>query len=115
VDPARGTETFAEVTLLVSNLRWAGVPFTLRTGKALAHRRSAILVHFRAASHPTFSGAAAAPANLLRLGLAPTAWRFASISTAPAIPSAWSRPSSSAPWHRRSCRLRPAAARRPPG
>jgi glucose-6-phosphate 1-dehydrogenase len=41
---------------LVSNLRWAGVPFTLRTGKALAHRRSAILVHFRAASLRPFRG-----------------------------------------------------------
>jgi glucose-6-phosphate 1-dehydrogenase len=71
VDPARGTETFAEVTLSVSNLRWAGVPFTLRTGKALARRRGEILVHFRAASHPTFPEASAAPTNLLRLGLDP--------------------------------------------
>ena len=54
VDPARGTETFTEVTLEVDNHRWRGVPFTLRTGKALARRRAEILVHFRPASHPTF-------------------------------------------------------------
>jgi glucose-6-phosphate 1-dehydrogenase len=71
VDPARGTETFTEVILEVDNHRWRGVPFTLRTGKALAHRRAEILVHFRPASHPTFPEAAGAPANLLRLRLDP--------------------------------------------
>jgi glucose-6-phosphate 1-dehydrogenase len=71
VNPTRGTETFAQVTLSVSNLRWAGVPFMLRTGKALAHRCCEVLVHFRAASQPTFPEVAAAPANLLRLGLDP--------------------------------------------
>ena len=71
VNPTRGTETFAQITLSVSNLRWAGVPFMLRTGKALAHRCCEVLVHFRAASQPTFSEVAAAPANLLQLGLDP--------------------------------------------
>jgi glucose-6-phosphate 1-dehydrogenase len=40
VDPGRGTETFTEVTLEVDNQRWRGVPFRLRTGKALARRRA---------------------------------------------------------------------------
>jgi glucose-6-phosphate 1-dehydrogenase len=71
VDPARGTETFAEVTLEIDNHRWRGVPFRLRTGKALARRRAEILIHFRPASHPTFAEAAGAPANLLRLELDP--------------------------------------------
>jgi glucose-6-phosphate 1-dehydrogenase len=71
VDPARGTETFAEVILEVDNPRWRGVPFRLRTGKALARRRAEILLHFRPASHPTFPEAAGAPANLLRFGLDP--------------------------------------------
>ena len=35
VDPARRTETFAEVIVEVNAWRWAGVPFRLRTGKAL--------------------------------------------------------------------------------
>jgi glucose-6-phosphate 1-dehydrogenase len=71
VDPARGTETFADVTLEIDNQRWSGVPFRLRTGKALARRRTEILVHFRRASQPTFAEAADAPANLLRFGLDP--------------------------------------------
>ena len=71
VDPARGTETFAEVTLEVDNPRWRGVPFRLRTGKALAHQRAEILIHFRPAGQPTFAEAADVPANLLRFGLDP--------------------------------------------
>jgi glucose-6-phosphate 1-dehydrogenase len=71
VDPARGTETFTEVILEIDNHRWRGVPFMLRTGKALARRRAEILVHFRPASHPTFAEAAPAPVNLLRFGLDP--------------------------------------------
>lgn len=47
VDPSRGTETFAEVTLYVENDRWEGVPFRLRTGKALGAARREIHVHFR--------------------------------------------------------------------
>jgi glucose-6-phosphate 1-dehydrogenase len=69
VDPARGTETFTEVILEIDNQRWRGVPFRLRSGKALARRRAEILVHFQPASQPTFAEAAGAPANLLRLGL----------------------------------------------
>jgi glucose-6-phosphate 1-dehydrogenase len=71
VDPGRGTETFTEVTLEVDNPRWRGVPFRLRTGKALARRRAEILLHFRPASQPTFAEAAGVPANLLRFGLDP--------------------------------------------
>ena len=36
VDPSRNTETYASLTLQVDNPRSAGVPFTLRSGKALA-------------------------------------------------------------------------------
>jgi glucose-6-phosphate 1-dehydrogenase len=71
VDPGRGTETFTEVTLQVDNHRWRGVPFTLRTGKALARRRAEILLHFRPAGQPTFAEAADAPVNPLRFGLDP--------------------------------------------
>ena len=47
VDPARCTETFAEVTLELETPRWAGTPFVLRTGKALAARRKLVLLRFR--------------------------------------------------------------------
>jgi glucose-6-phosphate 1-dehydrogenase len=47
VDPARGTETFAEVVLTLDRPRWRGTRFLLRTGKALAHRRKLIRLIFR--------------------------------------------------------------------
>ncbi|HSE59087.1 MAG TPA: glucose-6-phosphate dehydrogenase [Nitrospiraceae bacterium] len=47
VDPARRTETFVELDLRIGNARWAGVPFMLRTGKALARDRQEVVVHFR--------------------------------------------------------------------
>lgn len=51
VDAANQTETLAEVTLRVDNWRWAGVPFTLRSGKALADQRKEIVVTFKDAPH----------------------------------------------------------------
>lgn len=47
VDPARCTETFVELELHIGNARWTGVPFMLRTGKALARDRQEVVVHFR--------------------------------------------------------------------
>jgi glucose-6-phosphate 1-dehydrogenase len=47
VDPARGTETFAEVVMEVNNWRWAGVPFRLRTGKALRKLDKRVTITFR--------------------------------------------------------------------
>lgn len=42
----RKTETFAQVTLWVDNERWQGVPFVLRSGKALGRDQQEIRVHF---------------------------------------------------------------------
>lgn len=50
VDPACGTETFAEVALEVDTPRWAGTRFVLRTGKALAADRKRVVVHLRSAT-----------------------------------------------------------------
>ena len=47
IDPARGTETLAEVVLAVDTWRWAGVPFRLRTGKALAGKRKEAVITFK--------------------------------------------------------------------
>jgi glucose-6-phosphate 1-dehydrogenase len=47
VDPARGTETFAEVRVELGTPRWNGTRFALRAGKALAHRRKLVLLRFR--------------------------------------------------------------------
>jgi glucose-6-phosphate 1-dehydrogenase len=49
VDPTRGTETFAEVTLELETARWRDTPFVLRGGKALRRRRKGVVVRFRPA------------------------------------------------------------------
>ena len=41
------TETFIAVKLYINNLRWKGVPFILKTGKALSRRCAEIILHFR--------------------------------------------------------------------
>jgi glucose-6-phosphate 1-dehydrogenase len=51
VDPARETETLAEIVFAVDNWRWAGVPFILRSGKALADARKDIVITFRPVPH----------------------------------------------------------------
>jgi glucose-6-phosphate 1-dehydrogenase len=50
VDPARGTETHAELVLAVDTPRWAGTRFVLRTGKALGTSGKGVAVHFRTAA-----------------------------------------------------------------
>jgi glucose-6-phosphate 1-dehydrogenase len=47
IDPERGTETLAEVVLEVDTWRWAGVPFRLRSGKAIGSPRKEIAINFR--------------------------------------------------------------------
>lgn len=56
VDPSRNTETFAEATLRIDNERWAGVPFLLRTGKAMSENRQEIRVHFKEPRSSLFEG-----------------------------------------------------------
>jgi glucose-6-phosphate 1-dehydrogenase len=43
------TETYVAMRLVVDNWRWAGVPFYLRTGKALAARKTEIAIEFKRA------------------------------------------------------------------
>jgi glucose-6-phosphate 1-dehydrogenase len=70
IDPRRGTETFAEVTLEVANWRWSGTRFVLRTGKAMAARRKQAVLRFRAVPDLPFGDGAGQPvANELRIGL----------------------------------------------
>jgi glucose-6-phosphate 1-dehydrogenase len=71
VDPDRGTETFAQVTLMIDNLRWAGVPFLLRGGKALSRFRGEIAVYFKPVPHLAFQRADDPRPNVLRLRLKP--------------------------------------------
>ena len=71
VDPARNTETLAELTVQIDNWRWAGVPFRLRSGKALSELRKEVLITFKPLSHlPTGLHGDDTP-DQLRLTLAP--------------------------------------------
>ena len=70
VDPARGTETYAEYTVTVDNWRWAGVPFRLRTGKALGTDRQEIAVWFKPVPHLAFGSGQPEP-DVLRLQFEP--------------------------------------------
>ncbi|MBX3068037.1 MAG: glucose-6-phosphate dehydrogenase [Cryobacterium sp.] len=71
VDPKNRTETLAEVAFGIENWRWSGVPFVLRSGKALGLARKEIIVTFKDVPHlpKGFSGATG-PATL-RIGLSP--------------------------------------------
>jgi glucose-6-phosphate 1-dehydrogenase len=50
-------ETFSAIELEVDNWRWAGVPFFLRTGKALRQKASEITLKFRKVPFNVFRGA----------------------------------------------------------
>lgn len=71
VDAKRETETFAQVTLWIDNWRWAGVPFVLRSGKALGQDRREIAIHFKSVPHLAFTEESRPRVNVLRLELNP--------------------------------------------
>jgi glucose-6-phosphate 1-dehydrogenase len=54
VAPRSVTETYVAMRLMIDNWRWAGVPFYLRTGKALRARRTEIAVKFKSAPFALF-------------------------------------------------------------
>jgi glucose-6-phosphate 1-dehydrogenase len=56
VSPDSRTETFVSLRLEVDNWRFAGVPFTLRTGKALDRQLSEIRVTFKRPPATLFAG-----------------------------------------------------------
>ncbi|MFY8199612.1 MAG: glucose-6-phosphate dehydrogenase [Pirellula staleyi] len=48
------TETFAALKLYIDNWRWKGVPFYLRSGKAMSCRTTQIVIQFREPPHMLF-------------------------------------------------------------
>jgi glucose-6-phosphate 1-dehydrogenase len=54
VAPGSRTPTFAAVRLEIDNWRWRGVPFYLRSGKALRTRTSEIIIQFHCPPHLMF-------------------------------------------------------------
>jgi glucose-6-phosphate 1-dehydrogenase len=73
VAPESTTETYVALKLGIDNWRWAGVPFYLRTGKALSARATEIAVQFRRAPYSLFRDTPVdrLPRNILTLRIQP--------------------------------------------
>ena len=54
-NPNSSTETFVAIRVDIDNWRWADVPFYLRTGKALATKRSEVVINFKKLPHNIFA------------------------------------------------------------
>ena len=70
-NPKSTTESFIALRCQISNWRWAGTPFYLRTGKRLAARVSEIAVVFKDAPHAIFGQNAGCHRNILSIRLQP--------------------------------------------
>jgi len=68
-------ETYAALKLHIDNVRWAGVPFYLRSGKRVARRATEIIVEFKPAPHTPWAhagaGGDAGRPNLLVVNVSP--------------------------------------------
>ncbi len=73
VAPDSRTETYAALRLHVSNWRWAGVPFYLRTGKRLSRKLTEIAVTLKPVPHLAFrsTGSVGVQANQIILTVQP--------------------------------------------
>ena len=74
VKPGSTTETYAALKLTIDNWRWAGVPFYLRTGKALGTKRTEVAIKFKQAPFAMFRGTSVdrLSENYLVISIAPT-------------------------------------------
>jgi glucose-6-phosphate 1-dehydrogenase len=88
VAPESRTETYAALRLHISNWRWAGVPFYLRTGKRLARKVTEIAVTLKPVPHLAFktSGSVGVQPNQVILTVQPD--EGVSVSLGAKIPGA---------------------------
>jgi len=70
-NPDSRTESYVAIKLSISNWRWKGTPFYLRTGKRLRARSSEIAVTFREPPHSIFGEAERWAENVLIIRLQP--------------------------------------------
>jgi glucose-6-phosphate 1-dehydrogenase len=86
VAPDSRTETYAALRLQVSNWRWAGVPFYLRTGKRLSRKLTEIAIALKPVPHLAFrdTGSIGAQPNQIVLAVQPD--EGVSVSLAAKIP-----------------------------
>jgi glucose-6-phosphate 1-dehydrogenase len=69
VPPGSRTPTYAAIRLFIDNDRWQGVPFYLRSGKALASKASEIVINFKRPPLSLFDGASDQQAEPNSLGI----------------------------------------------
>ena len=74
VKPDSTTETYVALKLTIDNWRWAGVPFYLRTGKALGIKRTEVAIKFKQAPFAMFRDTPVdrLSQNYLVIGIEPT-------------------------------------------
>ena len=74
VRPGSTTETYTALKLGIDNWRWAGVPFYLRTGKALGIKRTEVAIKFKQAPFAMFecTPVDTLAENYLVIGVEPT-------------------------------------------
>jgi len=70
-DPKSKTESFVALKAHISNWRWAGTPFYLRTGKKMRAQASEIAVVFKDTPHSIFGPEAGNHRNVLAIRLQP--------------------------------------------
>ena len=70
-DARSRTESFVSLKTHISNWRWAGTPFYLRTGKRMSARSSEISVVFKETPHSIFGEEAGRHRNVLSIRLQP--------------------------------------------
>jgi glucose-6-phosphate 1-dehydrogenase len=73
VAPDSDVETYCALRLHIDSWRWSGVPWYLRSGKALAASATEVLVKLRAPPVELFDDAGGAPPNYVRFTLGPRA------------------------------------------
>ena len=70
-NPDSRTESYVAMKVRISNWRWQGTPFYLRTGKKLRARTSEIAITFKEPPHSIFDETGAPKANALVIRLQP--------------------------------------------
>jgi len=71
VVPARRTETLAEMTVAIDTWRWAGVPFVLRSGKAIGRPRQDLVFNLRPVPHLPNGFTGPTEQSQVRVGIRP--------------------------------------------
>jgi glucose-6-phosphate 1-dehydrogenase len=71
VDPNSATATYGAVRLFVDTWRWQGVPFVLRSGKALKRKSSEISIEFKRPPQSIFGASGGVMPNRLTISIQP--------------------------------------------